>query len=425
MYNTVYRHVEGIKHELAPYSEELSHMFGQCYTNTLKTTVEIVDDGTTFVLTGDIPAMWLRDSTAQIRPYLRFCKEDQDLQRVITGLIKRHAQCINHDPYANAFNKSSNGKGHQDDRTIMSDLVWERKFELDSLCYPVQLCYEYWKATGDGNVFDSTVFSMFHKIIDVMKIEQNHDNQSDYRFEREDLVLPSDTLPFQGKGTRTNYTGMVWSGFRPSDDACKFGYLIPSNMFAVVILEYMAEISNQVYHDEYLSKLALNLRGQIDFGIRTYGRLIHPKYGEIFAYETDGFGNYNFIDDANIPSLLSIPYLGYVSAGDRVYQNTRSFILSGENPYYFEGKYANGIGSAHTPNGHIWPLALIMQGLTSMDQREQKSILNTLMNTTAGTSYMHESFHSDNCEVYTREWFGWANSLFGEFVLAWLEQKEK
>lgn len=403
-------------------SSQLAQMFRQCYLNTVETTTEILDDQTTFVFTGDIPAMWLRDSTAQVRPLVALAAHDLDIRRLIQGLILRQARYICIDPYANAFNKGSNDQGHHD-ITLQNPWVWERKYELDSLCYPIQLCADYWKATKDSSIFNETVRAMFSKVIEVMQTEQNHDRDSAYSFERprQHQTLPSDTLPFDGRGTRTNYTGMVWSGFRPSDDACKFGYLIPANMFAVVILNNIVEFARDIFQDPQLAGRAESLCQEIEFGIQTYGIVNHPRYGRIYAYETDGFGNYNMMDDANIPSLLSIPYLGYRPASDPIYQNTRAFILSSDNPYYYTGTHIHGIGSPHTPEGYVWPLSLIMQGLTSTSRSEQDEIVKTLMQTTANTNYMHESIDCNNPMQFTREWFAWANTLFGQFIQEWAQ----
>jgi hypothetical protein len=395
---------------------QLAEMFAHCYPNTLETTVELLSDESTFVVTGDIPAMWLRDSSAQVNPYICLAQDDPDLQRLLRGLIQRQARYVLIDAYANAFNREENGQGHTSDQPPVDPWVWERKYELDSLCYPVRLCYTYWQATGDTTIFTETVQKMLHRIVEVMQIEQHHDTRSSYRFERPAPLLPSDTLPFGGRGTRTNYTGMVWSGFRPSDDACKFGFLIPANMLAVVILGYMIEIAHQVYQDSELAAQAEELHREIEFGIQTYGIVEHPRYGRIYAYETDGYGNYNLMDDANVPSLLSIPYLGYRSAADPLYQNTRRFVLSPDNPYYYAGSSAYGVGSPHTPAHFIWPIALCIRGLTSIDADEQEEMLRLLVTTTAGTGYMHESFHVDDPYQFTRPWFAWANSLFGEFV---------
>lgn len=392
---------------------KLEKMFKLCFFNTLETTTELCEDGTTFIFTGDIPAMWLRDSTAQVRHYLPFCNKYGETKRVIEGLIKRQFEYIKIDGYANSFNKNPDGRGYQD-VTEKGPWVWERKYEVDSLCYPVQLLYLYWKETGDVEIFDEKIKSGLTYIIEQWKREQTH-NVSEYRFQRKDCV-PSDTLRNGGAGMPVNYTGMTWSGFRPSDDACRFGYLIPSNMFAVVALGYIIEIAENLYKDDELSEEAAMLREEIEYGINTYGIYEHPVYGKIYAYETDGFGNYNLMDDANVPSLLSIPYIGYRSSKDEIYQNTRRFILSSSNPYYYEGSFAKGIGSPHTPKGYIWPIGLTMEAITCDDPCRVKDIITKLLVTDGGTDFMHESFNPNNPAEYTREWFAWANSLFAEMV---------
>ena len=415
--------VRTIETRLAAVHPRLAAMFGQCYRNTIDTTTERLDDGGTFVFTGDIPAMWLRNSSAQVRPYIRLAAKSAGLQQLLKGLIWRQAQCVVVDPYANAFNKSANGRGHTTDLTDMNPWVWERKYELDLLCYPIQLCQDYWAATGDRSVFTEIVHQMLRRAVEVMCIEQHHERSSRYTFHRPDAPVPQDTLPFAGRGTSTNYTGMVWSGFRPSDDACTFGYLIPANMFAVVVLGHLAEFAEHIYNDAMLAGRARRLREEIEYGIQTYGMVEHPRHGRIYAYETDGFGNYSLMDDANVPSLLSIPYLGYRAADDPAYRRTRAFVLSHDNPYYAEGRLARGVGSPHTPAGYIWPIALAMQGLTSSDPGERRELLDMLADTTADTRYMHESFDPDHPEHYTRPWFAWANGLFGEFAASWaLEQ---
>jgi meiotically up-regulated gene 157 (Mug157) protein len=296
-----------------------------------------------------------------------------------------------------------------------SPWVWERKYEIDSLCYPVQLSYLYWKATGSTSLFDEPYKETVRSIIRLWRTEQRHFELSPYRFTR--LTGPkTDTLRNSGLGMPVNYTGMTWSGFRPSDDACTFGYLIPSNMFASVALGYVAEIAEAVLGDNELKAEAEALKEDIDEGIRTYGIYRHPIYGDMYAYETDGFGNYNLMDDANVPSLLSIPYIGYAAKDDPVYMNTRRFILSKSNPYYYEGSHASGIGSPHTPPQYIWPIALSMQGLTSDDPQEVEAIIDMLSRTDADTGFMHEGFDVNDPSRFTRPWFAWANSLFAELI---------
>lgn len=396
---------------------KLKRLFRNCFPNTLETTTKLLDDGTTFVFTGDIPAMWLRDSVEQVIHYVPFAKEDKELQRIIGGLIARQMFYINIDPYTNAFNETANDKHYRaTDHCDLSPWMWERKYELDSLCFPVKLAYSFWRATGQDSVFDEASYQALNRVLQVIKTEQRHMEQSPYFFVRQ-TIQETETLQNEGKGMPVNYTGMTWSGFRPSDDACLFGYNIPSNMFAVVVLGYIREIALEVFQDERMAERAEKLRKEIDYGIRTYGIVDHPKFGKIYAYETDGFGNYCLMDDAGTPGLLSIPYIGYVSAEDPIYQNTRRFALSFDNPFYFEGKFAKGIGSPHTPGGYVWHMALSMQALTSTNDQEIKELIDTLSATDADTGYMHEGFHPDNPADFSREWFAWSNSLFASLIV--------
>jgi hypothetical protein len=394
----------------------IAEMFESCMANTWNTTLKRMPNGTTFVITGDIPAMWLRDSAAQVRPFLILASEDEEIADMIEGLVQRQFACIQLDPYANAFNEEDNGQGHQEDLTEMNPGVWERKYEIDSLCYPIQLAYLLWKNSGRTNQFNESFVEGVERIIALWTIEQNHERDSNYLFERLNCS-PTDTLVREGKGTVTGYTGMTWSGFRPSDDACEYGYLVPANMFAVVVLRYVCEIAREILGDQELGMKAKRLSDQLHEGISQHGIIEHPEFGTVYAYEVDGLGQVNFMDDANVPSLLSIPYLGYVSTDDPIYQNTRRLILSGTNPYFFEGKIASGIGSPHTPPRYVWPIALAIQGMTSTSIEEQEYLLHLLEKTDAGTGFMHEGFHVDHPDEYTRPWFSWANMMFCELVL--------
>lgn len=397
--------------------QKLITMFEQCYTNTLDTTVKRMDDGTTYVITGDIPAMWLRDSVCQLRPYYFLAGKDPEIADMIEGLVRRQMQYILIDPYANAFNEGPNGNCWEKDDTDACEWIWERKYEIDSLCFPIQMSYLLWKNTGRTSQFDEQFVKAAYKIMDVWRTEQDHENKSPYHFIRNNCYF-TDTLSREGKGALVKSNiGLTWSGFRPSDDACMYGYLIPSNMFAVVVLGYLKEIGAELLKDEKLSKEAEALAKEIREAIEAYGTVQHHKYGKIYAYEVDGFGQYHFMDDANVPSLLSIPYLGYVSEEDEVYQNTRNMILSEGNPYFYKGKAAQGIGSPHTPVNYIWHISLAMQGLTSKNQDYKKQILEIMKHTDGGTMLMHEGFHVDNPNEYTREWFSWANAMFCELIL--------
>ncbi|MBP1041446.1 glycoside hydrolase family 125 protein [Vagococcus sp. BWB3-3] len=390
-------------------------IFSNCFANTLLTTVKRLEDNTTFLLTGDIPAMWLRDSTAQVRPYLPIAAKDADLAEMIAGLVKRQFFYINMDPYANAFNEEANNAGHQDDHTKMTPWIWERKYEIDSLCYPVQLAYLLYKATGDTAHFNQDFQDGVTKILTVWETEQDH-SQSPYNFER-DTWREEDTLTHGGKGTPVAKTGMTWSGFRPSDDRCIYGYLVPSNMFAVVVLDYLAEIYTDILPQPEVVARARKLKHEIDAGIKEFAQVNNGAGETIFAYEVDGLGNYSIQDDSNVPSLMAAPYLGYCDETDPVYLATRKTLLSKENPYYYEGKFAKGIGSSHTPENYIWPIAVSIEGMTTSDKSEKKRILDMLAATTGGTGLMHEGVNVDNPDEFTREWFSWANMMFCELVM--------
>lgn len=395
---------------------ELAPFFKNCFLNTIETTVAKLDDGGYFVITGDIPAMWLRDSASQLSHYIRFANEDEDLKEIIRSVIAKHAYYINIDPYANAFNAVANSKAHKDETDFYHDLIWERKYEVDSLCASIYLAYQYYMQTLDASIFTEEFHDMLEVIIAVFKLEQNHFQESRYFFNRTDCP-ETDTLPNGGKGNEVAFTGMTWSGFRPSDDRCVYGYLVPSNMMAVCALKKAAELLNAGYEDTRLESECRSLAFDIDEGIKAHGIYEHEKFGKIYAYEVDGKGNVRLMDDANSPSLLSAPYLGYAEKNDEIYLNTRKFILSQSNPWYFEGSVAKGVGSPHTGLDKIWHIALTMQALTSLDEAEIKECINMLTTTHAGTFLMHESFNKNDDTDFTRPWFAWANSLFAELMI--------
>ena len=396
---------------------EIVDMFERCYSNTLDTTVKKMEDGSTYVITGDIPAMWLRDSVAQLRPYLVPAQNDPELADLIAGLIRRQFMCINIDPYANAFNEGPNGNCWEKDETDMGPWIWERKYEIDSLCYPLQFSYLFWKNTGRTDQFDEVFWEGVDKILTVFETEMNHEEKSPYSFIRKNCSY-TDTLSRDGKGAQVKSgIGLIWSGFRPSDDSCRYGYLIPSNMFAVVVLNYLKEIADFVGGKEEIAKKAEEMAKTVKQAIETYGTTHIWGLGDVYAYEVDGFGQYNLMDDANVPSLLAMPYLGDVDVNDPIYQNTRRFVWSESNPYFFKGKAGEGIGGPHIGYNMVWPMSIMMKAFTSQDNQEIKECIRMLINTDAGTGFMHESFHKDDPANFTRAWFAWQNTLFGELIL--------
>lgn len=400
--------------------EELAWIFENCFPNTLDTTVKFYlknNKPYTYVITGDIDAMWLRDSSAQVYPYLGLANEDKELKNLLKGVINKQVECVLLDPYANAFfDDKAKISEWKDDSTQMKPGIHERKWEIDSLCYVMRLSYNYWKTTGDISVFDADWKKAMLLILQTFKEQQRKDSKGPYRFQRSN-GNPLDTQFAGGYGNPTKKIGLIHSMFRPSDDATFYPFLISSNMFAVVSLRETAEIFSKIFRDEKSSEQFKNLAEEVDQAIQKYAILNHPEAGKIYALEIDGFGNALFMDDANVPNLLSIPYLGYRSNEDEIYKNTRKFSLSKANPWFSEGKFAKGIGGPHIGEHKIWPLGLIMQALTTDNDEEIIFCLKMLKATHAGTGFIHESFDVDNPKDFTRSWFAWANTLFGELIV--------
>ncbi|MBN9298843.1 MAG: glycoside hydrolase family 125 protein [Filimonas sp.] len=405
---------------------ELCWLFENCFPNTLDTTVyhEVVNGKPdTYVITGDIDAMWLRDSSAQVWPYLAFAKEDKALQQLVAGVINRQSFCINKDPYANAFYKDENKKGEwEHDLTKMQPGIHERKWEIDSLCYPIRLAYKYWQVTGDTAPFDAQWQSAIKKTLQTFREQQRKENDGPYTFQRR-TSWATDGVPMAGYGYPVKPVGLICSSFRPSDDATVFSFLIPSNFFAVVSLKHAAEMMRTIANDIATANELMALTAEVEKALQQHATVTHPVYGKIYAYEVNGMGSANLMDDANIPSLLALPYLGGVKETDPVYLNTRRFAMSSYNPFYFKGTAAEGIGGPHVGKDMVWPMSIIMRGLTSKDDNEIRKCISTLQRTHGGTGFMHESFHKDDPTRYTRKWFAWANTLFGEFL--WKTYKEK
>ncbi|HEY5749461.1 MAG TPA: glycoside hydrolase family 125 protein [Chryseolinea sp.] len=398
---------------------ELGWLFENCFPNTLDTTVFLKSKGKepdTYIITGDIDAMWLRDSTAQIWPYLPFMKSDPTLQNLVAGVIHRQTRCILKDPYANAFyDDESKISEWKDDLTDMKPGIHERKWEIDSLCYPIRLAYHYWKISNDTTPFNESWKRGIQDTLRVFKEQQRKNGNGPYTFQRT-TSWATDGVPLSGYGYPVKPVGLICSMFRPSDDATIFPFLIPSNFFAVVSLKQAAEMTRTISHDTTLSDTLLSLAKEVETALNLYATVEHAEFGKVFAYEVNGMGSFNLMDDANIPSLLSLPYLGAMEADNKIYQNTRKLLLSDSNPFYFKGKAGEGIGGPHAGMEMIWPLSVIIRGLTSKNEDEIRKCIQTLKSCHGGTGFMHESFHKDDATKFTRKWFAWANTIFGEFL---------
>ncbi|AWM35166.1 glycoside hydrolase family 125 protein [Hymenobacter nivis] len=405
---------------------ELGWLFENCFPSTLDTTVTYaLRDGRpdTYVITGDIDAMWLRDSSAQVWPYLQFVGRDAELRQLVAGVINRQTRCIIKDPYANAFYGDATKVGEwKTDRTAMQPGVHERKWEIDSLCYPIRLAYHYWKTTNDAAPFDAQWQQAVQATLQTFRAQQRKDGRGPYHFQR-NTTNATDTQPMSGYGYPVHPVGLICSAFRPSDDATLYSFLVPSNFFAVTSLRQAAEMMTALAKDAKTAGELGALADEVEAALRQYAVVDHPQHGKIYAYEVDGFGSQVLMDDANVPSLVALPYLGALPATDPVYQNTRKFLLSSANPFFFKGTAAEGIGGPHVGQDMIWPIAITTRGLTSTDDAEIRACVQALKTTHAGTGYMHESFNKDDPKKFTRAWFAWANTIFGEFL--WKVYQEK
>ena len=399
---------------------KLRQMFINCFPNTLDTTVHFDrdEDGNpdTFVWTGDIPAMWLRDSGAQVWHYVQLASQDAHLADMIKGTLLRQFKCLVIDPYANAFNPGPTNDGWHEDNTYMVPDVFERKWELDSECYPIRLAYAYWKETGDTSVFGDLWTEAMKTVLGVMREQQKYDGLGKYCFSRQ-TDRQFDTKGWDGYGAPLKPCGLIASAFRPSDDSTVLDFLIPSNFMAVSSLRKAAEILSAVNGESGLAAECTALADQVEAALKANAIVNHPVFGPIYAYEVDGFGNALLQDDSNVPSLLSLAYLIPEMASDPVWQNTRRFVLSEYNPCFFRGAAGEGVGGPHIGYDMVWPMSIMMRAFTATDDEELRDCVAMLLATDAGTGFIHESFHKDNASHFTREWFAWQNSLFGELIL--------
>lgn len=407
---------------------ELAQLFVNCFPNTLDTTVE---PGTfegkpdTAAITGDIPAMWQRDSSAQVWPYLDLARKDERLRALLEGLIRRQTRNILIDPYANAFMADLNAPPldwSRHDQTEMKPGVGERKYELDSLCYPIRLAHGYWKRTGGTQPFDAQWQDAMRVVVRTMRVQQRKDGLGPYHFQRS-APTPTETLGENGYGNPVRPVGLIASGFRPSDDACIFPFLVPSNLFAVTSLRHLAEMASGILHDSGLAQDASALADEVEAALRQHATAATPE-GPIWAYEVDGFGSHSLMDDANVPSLLALPYLDS-SPDAALYARTRAFVWSERNPWFFRGSAGEGIGGPHEGAGMIWPMSQTIYALTSQSPDEIRAMLRMLKVGSAGSGFIHESYDKNDAKHFTRAWFAWANTLFGELIAHLAETSPK
>ena len=337
--------------------------------------------------------MWLRDSSAQTIPYARFAKEFPILRGRVAGVIERNARAIDLDVYANAFQASYH--------------TWERKWEPDSIAWPVLLASTYLQQSGDNSIFTPEFHVAMVQIAHTFDCEQHHATCSlyhyPYRVYTDDRYNPD--------------AGLIWSGFRPSDDPVQYRYNIPQNMIAVVALREIEYLALYGYGDVALAQRAQRTEQSVTTAILRYGIVYDEGVGAwTYVFETDGYDRYTLMDDANIPNLTGVPAMDWSSEYDPTYLNTRAWTLSKRNPWYFSGRYAQGLGSPHTPYGFVWPLGIIARALTSTSKAEIQASITTLAETDSEAGMIHESFYPDGYWRFTRQEFGWANALYADLL---------
>ncbi|KAJ2762491.1 hypothetical protein H4S06_000630 [Coemansia sp. BCRC 34490] len=429
------------------------HLFGNTFGNTLDTTVAWHDDGSnggsgsgnstkerqapyTFLITGDITAQWIRDSTNQMMPYIAYAADDEALARLVLGLINMQAEELAAYPYGNAFQPparsgltpSRNGIGVDVRVTPAYDssVVFEAKFEIDSFASFFQLGNRYWAATGDAAFAESETWqTAVAAILAVVRQQQQPTFGADNRPNRPAVTYArktwtaTETQFVGGGGNPAKRTGMVRTLFRPSDDATVLPFLVPANAFLAAELRGLGEMLGTLgaAHAD-AAREATALGAEIRRGVMQHGTAQHPTLGRVLAYETDGYGSALLMDDANGPSLLALPLLGFIGADDPLYLRTREMVLSADhNPWFFVGSAATGVGSPHTGVARVWPMAVAMRALTSANRTEVAECLDQLKATTAGLGLMHESVNAASPADYTRSWFAWCNSLVGQLVV--------
>lgn len=429
---------------------DLARLIENCLPNTLDTTILWHKKASpnkptlypeTFVVTGDIHAEWLRDSARQLSVYQPFVKYDEKLRELIKGAIRTQEKYIMNSPYCNAFHPPP-GSGVKKGNTAKDDViprpdwnqVFECKYEIDSLASFLTLTNDYLESSdGDTSIITSSWIKAYEKILLILKRESlpSFDPETGdvlpfyYSFKR-NTNIGSETLPLDGTGNPVNFnTGLIRSAFRPSDDSCILQFFVPGNAHMLTELKrikknFLDKDSNRKEDLTLHKKFTTSFIEEIERGLKEHAIVDHPKWGRVYAFETDGYGSNIFMDDANIPSLLSLPDLGYLDVNDETYQRTRSMILSKEgNPYFLTGRHFEGIGGPHIGIENAWPMSLLMRIRTTDDDSEILDSLKYIMSTTAGLGLMHESVRVNSLRglSYTRPWFAWCNSEFGKTIL--------
>ncbi|KAL8669663.1 MAG: hypothetical protein Q9168_005759 [Polycauliona sp. 1 TL-2023] len=434
--------------------KDLARLFENAFPNTLDTTVRWHDDGKagkpkkhnayaledeghwdgpqSFIVTGDINAEWLRDSTNQLLQYQTLAKKDKQLENLILGAINTQAEFVIESPYCNAFQPpppsqvppDSNGQDDAVHPVYEPTKVFECKYEIDSLANFLALGNQFHKSTGSKEFLHDRWYLALDTLLEVLEEqarptfdpETGSFTRNQYLFKRR-TSAGTETLSLAGAGNPLNGgTGLIRSAFRPSDDATILGFFIPGNALMSVELKRTAAMLKAAGKSKLAEKL--QTRGEsIEKGIWEHGVVIHKWYGKIFAFEVDGYGSSIIMDDANLPSLLSLPLMGFVEKDNEVYQNTRKMILEqAGNPYYFKGRAFAGIGGPHIGLQHVWPMSRLVQAMTSDDDEEISDALHAVRDSSR-LGLIHESIHVERITDYTRSWFAWANSVFAQTIL--------
>ncbi|OCK80148.1 glycoside hydrolase family 125 protein [Lepidopterella palustris CBS 459.81] len=434
--------------------KDLARIFENSFPNTLDTTVRWHVNGTedkkakkwikgnrdegkwegaqSFIVTGDINAEWLRDSTNQLAQYQPLAKKDKAIENLILGAINTQVEYVIGSPYCNAFQppppsglSPTYGGGEDDVHPVYEpSFVFECKYELDSLAHFLALGNQFYNHTGSTDFLTPRWYLALETVIDILKRQEKPTfNDETGQFERNEYTFQrrtntgTETLNLAGVGNPLNGgTGLIRSAFRPSDDATILGFFIPSNAMMAVELKRCAAMLFKVGKKKLATTL-LNRGESIEAGIWEHGVIHHKKYGNVFAFEVDGFGSSILMDDANLPSLLALPILGFCEQDDKTYQNTRTMILDKVgNPYYLVGNDFQGIGGPHIGLQHAWPMSVLVQAMTSEDDDEIAYCLK-IVRGSARFGLVHESVNVNMIRDYTRSWFAWANSVFAQTIL--------